>query len=165
MLYIVFAKSDEEASKLTGKQCLEFPDIIFMRMTSKHDFWIDELFKRLIKEIDDCDMPMKNVIRDLKTENTHDIQKVSTGVKSMWLAAHTQDYVIQSKWFGENCYQVLFDISQNTDIIVYDDSAMFFSKEGREVRGVFTDYITGEIVHLINDNSAMDFFDKAGYWV
>lgn len=48
MLYIIFADSDEEAAKLGGKPCLEFPDIIFMRKTVNHDFWNDELFQSLL---------------------------------------------------------------------------------------------------------------------
>lgn len=70
-------------------------------------------------------MPMKNVIRD-----THDIYKVSTGVKTLWLACIEADYTFLSEWFGPNCYQRLFDISKTRNIYMYEDSKSCYFKTG-----------------------------------
>jgi len=70
--------------------------------TLRRDFNLndDVEFAKYLKEIDQCDIPMPNVVRDLLTGNTHSFDKVSTGVRMLWLMVRFSDsfYIRHSGW-------------------------------------------------------------------
>lgn len=160
MLYILFCRDIEEdkAAEMFKKPILEYPDSVFKYIVSQTDENVSEdpHFQDILKKIDKADVPMKNVIRDIYTGDTHDIYKTSTGTKTLWLAAKGADYTFLSEWFGPNCYQELFDISNSIDVYLYDDSDMFIQDAAEELIGRFTDFKTGKIIELGN-------FDVVGY--
>ena len=158
MLYIVFAKSDEEAVDIAGKPYLEYPDIVFKRWCENNDINTQQVFKEIIKEIDYADMPMKNVVRDLYTDDTHDVYHVSTGAKTLFLTTVDSTWLYPSQWFGENCYQTLFNLSKEHDIVVYDDSDMFSRNQvyGLELEGTFIDVRANRTVE-VKDGSGFEY--------
>ena len=70
--------------------------------TLRRDFNLndDVEFAKYLKEIDQCDIPMPNVVRDVWTGNTHSFDKVSTGVRMLWLMVRFSDsfYIRHSGW-------------------------------------------------------------------
>ena len=105
---------------------------------------------------------MKNVIRDLYTEDTHDIYKVSTGVKTLWLIHSGEQYTYLSQWLGKNCLQQLFDISKSIDVYMYDDSQMFLDGYYYKLHGEFTDFTNGKVVK-VGIQSTLEYLEKKGY--
>jgi len=149
----------EEAERLTGLKYIEFPDIIFERTVRNYDLNNDQAFERYLREIDNCDIPMPNVARDLITGNTHSFDKISTGVRMLWLMTRLPDrYLYPTQWLGENCYQSMFDIGRDTDVWVYEDSQMFANEEADACTGQFLDVKAGNVVTIGDDRG----FD---YWV
>lgn len=167
MLYILFCKDveEDEAAKLFGKPVLEYPDSTFKYIVSQtsEDVSSDEEFQHILKKIDNADVPMKNVIRDIPTGDTHDIYKTSTGVKTLWLAAHEANYMFLSEWFGPNCYQDLFDIASKEHVYMYDDSDMFVYEAADSLNGVFTDFKTKKIIEVGKDET-MSYLEEMGYY-
>lgn len=156
VLQILWAKSDEEAEQISGKKYLWFPDAWFYEYTDGRDLSKDKLFLRFLKEIDHADMPFPNVVRNIPSGNTHDMYKVSTGVKALWLAVNKygNDWLIPSQWFGENCYKFLIEYAKDNDLLIYDDSDMFYCKEMEELGDFeFVDYRTGDV--LVNNSDDM----------
>lgn len=124
----------------------------------------DEFYIRSVGEIDKCDIPMRNVLRDLITGETHSFDKVSGGVKSLWLMYYyNEEYIFPTRYFGQNCYNLVVDISKDRDIYLYDDANMMDEDESGECIGVFTDFHTGEIVSFENDR-AFEYVTKKGYY-
>lgn len=137
MLYLIFMdKTEEEAAELTNRKVIDNPDARFNYYTKGVDLNKDEFFVKALREIDRCDIPMDNVARDLLTGRTHSFDKVSTGLRSLWLMYHKPDaFVYLASFFGENCYRLLLEISKTRDIIVYDDVEMLSEDilEGQEI--------------------------------
>lgn len=168
MLYMVFCRDieEDEAVKLINKPVLEYPDSVFDYMVreSDDDICENEHFQNLLKKIDSADVPMRNVIRHLPTGDTHDIYKTSTGVKTLWLARISADYIFLSEWFGGNCYQELFDIAQNVDVYLYDDSDMFNSIAAENLTGQFVDYKTKEVIDVSDNDKVLEYLEERGYY-
>lgn len=155
MVYMIFDKcmTEEEAAQKVNRKYIEYPDGEFEVLARDHDLNTDEIFIRALKEIDRCDIPMRNVARDLLTGDTHSFDKVSTGVRVIWLMARYPDkFLFPTQWLGENCYQMMFDIGKEFDFYVYEDSDMFSQDGVEDCTGYFTDLVTGEEVCVDNDN-------------
>lgn len=167
MLYILSYKNveEDEASRLFGKPVLEDPDSIFNFSVERKGDCVsaNPYFQKILKDVDNSDVPMPNVIRHLPTGLTHDIFKVSTGVKTLWLAATGANYMFLSQWFGENCYQELFDISKNIDIYMYEDSYMFRYDYIENLKGTFTDFKSGTIVN-VDGHATRDYLYDIGFY-
>ena len=167
MLYLLFCRDveEDEAAELFGKPILEFPDSVFNYKVSHEEVNVsqDLLFQSILKKIDNADVPMKNVIRDIISEDTHDIYKTSTGVKTLWLIAQEENYTFLSEWLGPNCYQDLFDLCKTRDIYMYDDSDMFIQDYADTLVGEFTDFKTGKVVKVGQD-STMEYLEEMGYY-
>lgn len=151
MLRVVFQsdKTEAEAAALVQRPWLKFPDIAFKRLTREYDINKDDDFKRFLFEVDRCDLPMPNVVRDIPTGSTHSIDRVSTGVKMLWLMArHAEDYLFPSQYLGENCYLSMFELSKTRDIYLYEDSDMFVSKEADVVGYVIHDEVSDKDIEL-----------------
>lgn len=165
MLYLLFqAKvSEEEAEQMTGRKWLAQPDRWFLRLSDEVDLNTDETFIKYLYEIDKCDIPMRNVARDLLTGDTHSFDKISTGVRMLWfMRYHPEKFLFPSQFLGENCYQGAIDLSIDRDIYIYEDSNMFDTDEIEKCKGTFTDYHTGEVVN-VNNYEAFDYFWERGY--
>ena len=159
MLYIIFDTiPEEEASALFKKPILENPDGEFLILVEECGFEIsaNPYFQKILKYIDNADVPMPNVIRDIPTGLTSDIFKVSTGVKTLWLTAIGENYTFLSEWYGPNCLQELLDISKHRDIYVYDDSRMFGLANVKDLKGKFTDFMTGAVYELDGYNTTYE---------
>jgi hypothetical protein len=145
--------SEEEAEKATGLKYLELPDEWFYKLSSSHDLNNDEYLKNILKEVDNCDVPMPNVIRDIITGETHSFDRISTGVKVLWLMRYYPNkFLYPSQWLGENCYRAFFELNDICDIVLYEDSDMLFNVEADECVGMkFRDWHTGNIVELGED--------------
>lgn len=167
MLYLLFCRDveEDEAAEMFGKPILEYPDSTFKYMVTQTDEDVsgDPEFQRILRKIDNSDVPMKNVIRDIPTGDTHDIYKTSTGVQTLWLIAHEAEYTFLSEWLGPNCYQELFDIAKKCDVYMYDDSDMFIQEAAESLVGEFTDFKTGDVVTVGND-ATMDYLEEKGYY-
>lgn len=151
-MYFESVISIEDLEQKLGLRYIEFPDAVFDTLKRKHNLNTDPYFIKFLKEIDNCDIPMPNVARDLYTMDTHSFDKVSTGVRVLWLMARYPDkYLYPTQWLGENCYQSMFDLGKEFDISVYEDSDMFSQALIDECTGQFRDMHTGQIVTIDND--------------
>lgn len=102
------------------------------------DLNTDGDFIKYLREIDQCDIPMPNVVRDLITGQTHSFDKVSTGVGVLWLMSRfPKRFLYPTQWLGQNCYQAMFDLGNLYDIYVFEDSDIFDEDEMLECTGVF----------------------------
>lgn len=154
--------SVEQAEKLTGLKYLNFPDDWFSTLSAKYDLNKDGAFVKYLREVDECDIPMPNVVRDLVTGTTHSFDKVSTGVKTLWLINHFPGkFLYPSCFLGQNCYQQLFDVGKDKDIFIYDDSDMLVNEEADMCTGKFKDYLRGNIIELGNERGYI-YFDELG---
>lgn len=165
MLYILFhtAYTEEEAAKVTGRKLVTHTDAEFSVATRELDLNEDELFLNCVKEIDTCDVPFPNVIRDLYTGNTHSFDRVSSGAKAMWLLGRLHEkFIMPSAFFGPNCYKILVELSKDRDIYIYEDAHMFGYPESDELEGVFTDFKTKQVVEL-GGYTAFDYICDMGY--
>jgi hypothetical protein len=165
MLKFMFSnKIDEkEAENLCNRKYIEFPDTEFMRLSRKHDLNNDQYFIKFLHDIDGCDIPMKNVARDLITGNTHSFDKVSTGVRVLWLmAVYPDKFLYPTQWLGENCYQAMFDLGKERDIYIYEDSDMFSQKLADKIEGELYDCHTDKVVSVSNDKG-FDYVIDMGY--
>ena len=165
MLHVLFetAYSEEEAVLISNRVMIENTKSEFLTRSRYHDLNTDPFFIKCCAEIDKCDIPMPNVLRDVLTGNTHSFDKISGGVMSLWLMFHYSDkYLFPSCYFGENCYQLLFDICKEKDIYIYENSQMMCRPEIRECIGTFTDSKTGKIVQCKGYNAFL-FVSEMGY--
>ena len=165
MLYVLHQDvyTRDEAVALTGLKLVDYKKAIFLSRTEKIDLNNDEFFKKCVRLIDNCDIPMRNVVRDLITEDTHSFENVSGGVMALWLMYYCNDrYLMPTGYFGENCYQLLLDISKEKDIYVYDSSDMLNTREFSDCDGVFTDYRTKRLVHC-DFEELFEFTCEEGY--
>ena len=165
MLYVLNQKAytEEEAATLTGLELIKYKKDAFIILSRKVDLNQDMFFKRCVEEIDLCDIPFPNVIRDPLTGNTHSFDKVSGGVTAMWLMNYYNDrYIMPTSYFGENCYQIMLDISKEKDVYVYDDAGMLYTKEIDECKGVFTDYKTKRVI-VCENREATPLAEEEGY--
>lgn len=165
MLNIIFqvCMSLEDAAKLLDKKIIRNPDIEFEFKSRKHDLNKDEFFKRCLLEVDECDIPMDNVARDLLTGRTHSFDRISTGVKTLWLLKnYGDDCLLESCKLGPNCYKLAVEISKDKDIYLYDNSDMMVNEEADECVGEFKDYITGDVIEFGEDR-AFHYIGKRGY--
>jgi hypothetical protein len=155
MVNIIFQKvmSEEEAEKATGLKYLELPDEWFIELSSGKDLNNDEYFKKVLLEIDECDVPMPNVARLVLNGDTHSFDKVSTGVRMLWLMKYYPNkFLYPSQWLGQNCYKALFELGEENEIMLYEDSGMMDQTEIDECVGLkFRDYHNGNIVELGQD--------------
>jgi hypothetical protein len=153
----------EAAEKLTGVKFIEFPDYVFNILTMGYDLNQDDYFKKLLLEIDGCDVPLPNVVRDIKTNRTSSFDKVSTGVRVLWLIKnHPSEYLYPTQWLGENCYQELFNLGKEVDVYIYEDSRMFLQDGAELCTGEFVDVLTGSTVTVDNDNG-YEYYMKMDY--
>lgn len=151
MLYIMRHEDypgDDIAAKAAGKPYLTFPDTWFNVKSRGFNLSADPWFNRILEEVDVCDIPFPDVARDLVTGKTHSFDKVSTGVRTLWLMYHfPNDWLYPSQWLGENCYQAMFDASKDKDIVVFNDSNMLMRRcEGYcmdSCSGTFKDFKRG----------------------
>jgi len=143
----------EEVEKAAGVKYINFPDDVFELLRREFDLNNDEYFLKYLREIDLCDVPLPNVARDLLTGQTHSFDKVSTGVRVLWLMARFPDrFLYPTQWLGENCYQAMFDLGEMRDIFIYEDSDIFDEEEMEECTGSFEDMHTGKVVKVDCDN-------------
>lgn len=145
---------DDIAAKAAGRPYLDFPDSWFSMLSRDHNLNQDPWFEKFVREVDECDIPMPNVIRMLDTGETHSFDRVSTGVKALWLMYYYPDrWLYPSQWLGENCYQSMLDIGAEKDLIVLNDSKMLISEiDGYcmdKCRGQFRDFKRGTIYTII----------------
>lgn len=153
MITMLFSRviSEEEAEKVTGLRYIEYPDLVFETLTRKIDLNKDEYFKMLVSEIDECDIPIDNVIKVRLNGRCATFKEVSTGTKVLWLLKnYPQMYLYPTQWLGQNCYKYLFEIAKVNDIIMYEDSNMFVHDEADYLDGEFKDYHTGKIININN---------------
>ena len=154
MLYVLHqnAYTEEEASVATGLPLIKYKKDLFLYKTESVDLNKDDFFRMCVKEIDLCDIPMRNVVRDLATGETHSFDKVSGGVMALWLMYNYYDaYMMPTCYFGENCYQIVLDISKDRDIYVYDDADMLNSIEFEKCKGTITDFKTKKVATCENE--------------
>lgn len=163
MVNVLFAKKIklDEAATVTGKKLLEYPDALFRYLTRGYDLNKDEIFVKALLDIDKCDIPMDNVARDLLTGRTHSFDKVSTGVMTVWLLSKcSEEYLLETKWLGENCYRSVFELAKDRDIYLYDNSQMFLTDEVEECNSDWKDYHTGNVVNVTD---SFDYCVDMGY--
>lgn len=165
MLYVLPQKvyTEEEAANITGLKLIKYKKSLFEMLSREHDLNTDEFFKKCCLEIDNSDIPVRNVLRDIPTGETHSFDRASGGVMALWLMYHYSDtYMMPTCYFGENCYQIVLDISKEKDIYVYDDSDMLCSSYLSECVGILTDFKTKKVVTCENDE-AFDLALDEGY--
>jgi hypothetical protein len=162
MLDIIFAKTDEEAVELYGKPYLEFPDILFSRIAKEDVLSHDEYFKRIVRDVDESELIADSVLKDIRSGKTHTLWTVSTGVKCLWLINHGIDYLMPTQWFGQNCYKEIQQLSLEKDIVLYEDSDMFFESEAEDLSFIIRDYRTGEVIDSSVENP-LDYAQRKGY--
>ncbi len=156
MLNIIFQDdmTEKEAERLSGRKWLQFPDDQFHYLSNEDTLSDDLWFIKALKDIDRCDIPMKCVARDLITGRTHSFDRISTGVKMVWLMRyHADKFLFPSQYLGENCYQCVLDASTcRNDIFLYDDSDMLYRESQGycldACTGLFNDYVKNKIVEL-----------------
>ena len=159
MIKIIFQedKTEDEAAKLCGREWLKFPDIWFKKLTYNYNLNNDEFFRKCLAKIDLCDMPMDNVIRDIPTGRTHSIDKVSTGVKMLWLMKHYSDkFIFPSQYLGENCYETVYMLGNEIDIYIYDDSDMLVHDEADLKGYTLWDVVLKQEI-VLGDGKAFDY--------
>lgn len=164
MLKVLFGvEEEEEVIRITKKKIGDFPDDEFYWKSREYDLNTDETFINLLRKIDRCDVPMPNVARDLVTGRTHSFDKVSTGVYAVWLASKDKDaeYIYESQWLGENCYQPLIDLSKTMDIYIWDNSDMLYHAEP-SLTGEIEDLKTGRVISVDNEG-AIEYLVEMGY--
>lgn len=169
MLYYICGEkmTIEEASKLVNKPIEPYPGDSFLFRSKKVDLNSDELFKRLVREIDNCDIPMKNVLRNLATGDTYPLTNACGGTKAIWMIGQDKkaELLHTNEWFGDNCYQALFDLSKGQDIYLYDCLTMWAEYEAEFLRGEFYDILKKRLVKLDHDDAGYDYFMEAYYGV
>lgn len=162
MLKLLFGNiNKEKAVEKLGRPFLAWPDAV-IEIEYGYDILNDsEFFKKALLEVDKCDVPLRNVARDIETGNTHSFDRVSTGVKTLWLMSHVEEgkYAFMSSWIGENCYQLMLDLSKTRDIYLYDDSE-FLTYADESITGEFEDLYTGSIVKVDNNEGFDYMIDK-----
>jgi hypothetical protein len=61
-------------------------------------------------------------------------------------------FLYPSQWLGQNCYKALFELGEENEIMLYEDSGMMDQTEIDECVGLkFRDYHNGNIVELGQD--------------
>lgn len=164
MLYVLFEKyyTEEEAAKLTNRNMLVGTESAFNVKRDGVDLNKDEFFKRCCKEVDLCDIPFRNVLLDTLNGETHSFDKVSGGVRALWLMRHFhEEFILPSCFMGPNCYALMVESSADRDIYIYDDSEMFLELVADELKGQFVDYHSKEVVTLDNAG-AKQFWKTSG---
>jgi hypothetical protein len=153
-MYFDSVYDEKDVESITGKKIIEFPDDLFEILQRDFNLNKDDDFIKFLRVIDECDIPLPNVARDIETGETHSFDKVSSGVKMLWLIAKfSNKYIFPTCWLGENCYQSMFDLGSIYDFDVYEDSNMFAQEYCiEECTGKFKDYKTGDVVTIDNDN-------------
>ena len=167
MLYILFPSvmSEDEASAAVGRKMIKYVDSEFRVRANQNKLNYDMFFIKCCREIDQCDIPVANVLRDLRSGETHSFDRVSGGVMSMWLMYHySEEFLFPTAYFGENCYQILLDMSTYKDVYVYDNAGMVTKEEAEKCIGKFTDFHTGIVVNF-GDNKAFDYAIDIGYQI
>ena len=165
MLYFLSQSvyTEEYAAWLTGRELVTHTDYLFDFKSRKHNLNNDVIFKQCVLEIDKCDIPMDNVIRELATGRTRSFDKISSGAKALWLMYYYCDSILMpTAYFGPNCYRLLVEFSKERDIYIYDDADMCVYEEADMCNGCFTDFKTGEVVEFGEDR-AYDYITKMRY--
>lgn len=165
MLYMISQLSMpiEEAVNITGRKWANIPDNNFEFDSRKHDLNNDEFLRKCLLEVGNKTIPMPNVIRDEVTGITHSFDKMSTGVKVLWLLYHyPEKYLIETCFIGPNCYEILMDLSETKDIILYDNSNMLHDMNRYCKRGSVTDFVSKKAVSM-DCASYFDMVDSMGY--
>lgn len=163
MLYMLNqrAYTEVDASDITGLELVKYKKELFKLLSRNHDLNNDSFFRRCCGEIDKADIPYPNVLRDIYTGTTHSFDIVSGGVMALWLLYYyNTKYLMPTRYFGENCYQILLDISKEKDIYVYDDADMLSSPYLNQCSGVLTDYKSKRIVCSNNWEALMMAIDE-----
>lgn len=123
----------------------------------------DMFFIKCCRDIDKCDIPMTNVLRDLRSGETYSFDRVSGGIMSVWLMYYyNEEFLFQTAYFGENCYQTLLDLSIDRDVYVYYNACMVTKEEAEKCTGEFIDFHTGIKVEF-GDDKAFDYAIERGY--
>lgn len=159
MVNIIFQedKTEDEASKLCGREWLKFPDIWFKKLSYNCDLNKDPFFRECLLEVDRCDIPMDNVIRDIITGKTHSVDKISTGVKMLWLMKNYSDkFLFPSQYLGENCYALAYKIGNDVELYIYDDSDMFVHDEADIEGYVLRDVVLNQDI-VLGNGKAFDY--------
>ena len=169
MLYILFMEeypTDADAEKASRRKMIYNCDDAFFLATQKHDLNKDDFYIKIVDFIDQCDLLAPGVLYRRASKTTHSIERVSGGVKTVWLMAHySERYIFPSSFLGENCYQPALWAAENHDVWVHDDSSMLFAKDDdycmQNCHGKFYDFYKKQIVDLDAPGfDCMDYFDE-----
>lgn len=167
MLYVIFQTlmNQEDAERAVSRKYVSFPNEEFMVMVQDRRVNLnnDKEFLRILEKVDHCDVPFPNVLRDLYTGDTHAFTEISTGSRMMWLMKEASDrFLFPSCFFGQNCYQTVFDLSKDRDIYVYDDADMMWEEAAEQCRGTFTNYVDGSVLEIVDDMSLFNYMAGKG---
>lgn len=145
---------DDLAVAAIGKPYCQYPDANFNLRADFDTLHEDSRFCKWLREIDNATIACPGQALDLFNNRLHSFEKVSTGVKTLWLLYNLPDlYTYPTQWLGENCYQQLLDIGAEKDIVVFDDSNML-KRRYRNFRldnchGQFQDFLRGKVYTLV----------------
>ncbi len=156
MLHIIYMDDypeDEDAERVSGKTMMLDSDAAFFLLTQGYDLNRDDFFIKIVDYIDQCDLIADGVLYRRPSKTTHSVERVSGGVKTVWLMYHHyQEYIFPSSFLGENCYQPAFWAAEDRDIWVYDDSSMMFAEDDgycmQNCHGKFYDFHKKKIIDL-----------------
>lgn len=123
-----------------------YPLDVFNAYVEQHNINLnqDKEFSRLNTLIDNASIPMPYVLQDMRTFETHPFSDATISVYACWLLSHTSAPVWrESQWFDPRCYQEIINISQHTDVYIYDNTDMYLDREWRMLKhGLCVEYFT-----------------------
>ena len=150
MLYIIHYKQMEleEAASLVKRRIIENPDEVFNMLTTKEELFNSKLIHDMANEIENADIIGNGVLVSRYNGDYYTFKEMAGGVKTIYLLdKYCNEFILESCFFGENCYKFLFEISKTKDIYIYENSNMLLKPEVNNVNiGTFTDFVTKRVV-------------------
>lgn len=91
--------------------------------------WLNDPFtKRVLDEIDNCHIE-NGIMVDNDQGYTFSIFEISGGAKALLLCYYLDNVKIHGILFGDNCTNLLLEIAENKDIIIYLEHFLQFNPE------------------------------------
>lgn len=81
-----------------------------------------------MKDIDNCVLD-NGMLRDLEEGYYFPITQISTGAKALMILNSLEEAEIWGTIFGDNCTDLLLELAENKDIVIYLEHVLHFSEE------------------------------------
>lgn len=121
---------------------------VFFKNTYEEAWIVDELSKKMIKDVDKSDVIAPRII-DSPVLGAITPRELSGGVKTLILVNNRQDKIFNVSVCGDNCAKWLLEIGKNKDITVNLRHLMDFGRDKFELRILNTNQVVHSMAELV----------------